>query len=426
MSDKNLTAPIGTKDVLPPESALWEDVTAIFSTLAYRYGFRLISTPMFEDIAVFHRGIGEASDVARKEMYVFEDRGGRTFALRPEGTASVVRAFVQHNPTPPWKVWYLTPAFRYERPQAGRYRQHHQFGVEALGTDDPYLDVEVIALAASFYHAVGLRKVRLLLNSMGHQECRADFVAALRAHLAANETALCEEHCKLWATNPLRVIDCKTEACRHVTEGGPQLPTYLCEPCGAHFAVVCDGLTSLGIEFELTPRLVRGFDYYTRTTFEFVAEALGSAQNAVGGGGRYDQLAQDLGGEPTSGIGFGCGVERLLLAREAEGLHHPVIVDRTLDAFVVDMTGGAEAQALLAELRAAGFSADRAYDQRSMRAQLKAADRSGARFAILVGPQEVEGGTVSMRPLRHEGLDISQTTVERAQVVSMLRDQLGR
>jgi histidyl-tRNA synthetase len=425
MSEKQLSAPIGTKDVLPPESAQWEDVTAVFAQLAFQYGFRLIATPMFEDVAVFHRGIGEGSDVARKEMYVFEDRGGRTFALRPEGTASVVRAYVQHHPTPPWKVWYLTPAFRYERPQAGRYRQHHQFGVEALGTDDPFLDVEVIALAAAFYRAVGLTKVRLLLNSMGHAACRSVFVEALRDFLEKNVVGLCEEHQKSWSTNPLRVIDCKKDACRSVLDGGPQLPDFLCHECENHFAVVKDGLTALGVPFTLAPRLVRGFDYYTRTTFEFVAEALEGAQNAVGGGGRYDQLAEDLGGEPTSGIGFGCGVERLLLAREAEGLSGTVLVRRVLDAFVVDTTGGAEALQVLHELRVAGFAVDRAYDQRSMRAQIKAADRSGAAVVILIGPQERESGTVSMRDLRSTEEAAPQRVVARSEIVQALRQYRG-
>ena len=250
---------------------------------------------MFEDVAVFHRGIGEGSDVARKEMYTFTDRGDRTYALRPEGTASVVRAFVQHNPTTPWKAWYATPAFRYERPQAGRYRQHHQLGVEALGSEDPYIDIEVISLAWRFYEAIGLRRVTLMVNSMGHGVCRSNFVTELSAHLERCSAQLCEEHQRTWAVNALRVIDCKKEGCRAVVAVGPSLPEYLCTDCREHFSVVTSGLDALGIPWTANPHLVRGFDYYTRTTFEFASQALEGSQNAIGGGGRYDGLVEMLG-----------------------------------------------------------------------------------------------------------------------------------
>ena len=324
-------APVGTHDVLAPASAEWEGVVATFAQFAYRYGFELVITPMFEDVGVFNRGIGEESDVAKKEMYVFSDRGDRVYALRPEGTAPVVRAFIQHSPTTPWKAWYVTPAFRYERPQAGRYRQHHQLGVEVLGTDDPAVDVEVIALAERFYRALGLQRFRLLINSMGHDVCRAAYLELLRAHLEKNAVRLCDEHRTTWSENPLRVLDCKDPACIAVTAEGPFLIDHICEDCRIHFNKVVAGLTSIGIESHLDPRLVRGFDYYTRTTFEFVADALGGAQNAIGGGGRYDKLTEQLGGKPTSGIGFGSGIERLLLTREAESVEPRNLVDRSLD-----------------------------------------------------------------------------------------------
>ena len=421
MSSEIISAPVGTHDVLPGTSRAWERLVGTFATLAHQYGFGLVLTPMFEDVAVFNRGIGEGSDVARKEMYVFTDRGDRTYALRPEGTASVVRAFVQHHPTTPWKAWYVTPAFRYERPQAGRYRQHHQLGVEVLGTEDPYVDVEVIALAWRFYEAIGLRRVMLMVNSMGHGECRARFVDALRTHLAAREGALCEEHAKGWSTNPLRVIDCKKEQCRAVIAEGPSLPDALCEPCASHFSTVCSALTALGITWVHNPYLVRGFDYYTRTTFEFAAEALDSAQNAIGGGGRYDQLAEDLGGDPTPGVGFGSGIERLLLALEAEDPERfAELTNADIDVFVVDTTGGAEAHLILDELRRAGWAVDRAYDARSMKSQLKAADRSGASYAVLVGPQELEAGTITIRRLRSASEDDRQVSVPRSELVGFL------
>ena len=283
-------APIGTHDVLGPRSAEWEGVIATFAQFAYRYGFELAITPLFEDVGVFNRGIGEESDVAKKEMYVFTDRGERVYALRPEGTAPVVRAFIQHSPTTPWRAWYVTPAFRYERPQAGRYRQHHQLGVEVLGTDDPAVDVEVIALAERFYRAIGLTRIRLLINSMGHDVCRGAYVELLKAHLKKFSDELCDEHQKSYKKNPLRVLDCKDPACIAVTAKGPMLIDHLCDDCRTHFNAVVAGLSSIGIESTVDPRLVRGFDYYTRTTFEFIADALDGAQNAIGGGGRYDKL----------------------------------------------------------------------------------------------------------------------------------------
>jgi len=422
MSDPatSFRAPIGTHDVLAPASARWEGVVATFAQYAYRYGFSLVITPTFEEVGVFNRGIGEGSDVAQKEMYVFSDRGDRVYALRPEGTAPVVRAFVQHQPTTPFKAWYVTPAFRYERPQAGRYREHHQLGVEALGTDDPAVDVEVIALAARFFAAIGLTQVRLDVNSMGHVACRANYVEALRAYLAEHRDELCDEHRETWSLNPLRVLDCKKPECIAVINAGPMLPDYLCDDCREHFARVTAGLESLGIAFTRNPRLVRGFDYYTRTTFEFISDALESAQNAICGGGRYDQLAEQLGGAPTGGIGFGCGIERLLLCLDAEGVDQE-LVKRSVDLFVVDTTNSDEATALVDELRVAGWAVERAYDSRSMKAQMKVADRSGARWALIVGPQERSAGEVALRDLRGDD-DQTQRRVARADLVTTLTE----
>ncbi|HEY5111141.1 MAG TPA: histidine--tRNA ligase [Acidimicrobiales bacterium] len=418
-------APIGTHDVLGPESALWEGVVANFAESAYRYGFSLVMTPLFEDVGVFLRGIGEESDVVKKEMYVFEDRGERRYALRPDGTASVVRAFVQHQPTTPWKAWYFTPAFRYERPQKGRYRQHHQLGVEVLGTDDPAVDVEVIALASGFYRSVGLEQVTLLINSMGHAPCRAVYVELLRHYLEAHHHELCDEHRETWQQNPLRVLDCKREACVDVTSRGPMLIDHVCDECRAHFDKVVAGLTSLGIDSVLSPRLVRGFDYYNRTTFEFVADAFESAQNSIGGGGRYDQLAEELGGKATSGIGFGSGVERLLLARSAEGVHAP-LVNRVLDLFVIDTTGDISVGVLVENLRRAGYATDRAYDQRSMKAQMKVADKSGARLALLIGPEEIASGEVTIRDLRSQDFEQAQLRVAQSEIVSAVANLLNK
>ncbi len=418
-------APIGTHDVLAPQSALWEGLIATFAQFSFQYGFTLAMTPMFEEIGVFNRGIGEQSDVATKEMYVFQDRGERTYALRPEGTASVVRAFIQHQPTSPYKAWYVTPAFRYERPQAGRYRQHHQLGVEAIGTDDPAMDVEVITLAWRFYQALGLTQVRLLINSMGHDECRGRYVDVLHGYLEEHREQLCDEHQKTWSQNPLRVLDCKRESCVAVVNDGPLLPDFLCADCAAHFESVRRGLGALGIDSTLEPRLVRGFDYYTRTTFEFIADSLGSAQNAIGGGGRYDGLSEQLGGKPASGIGFGSGIERLLLARAAEGVTSNLI-NRTIDIFVVDTTGQESATVVVDELRRHGYAVERSFDSRSMKSQMKLADRSGAAVALLIGPQEAASGEITIRDLRGDDFERAQRRVAREDLILTLRQHLNK
>jgi len=412
-----LRAPVGMHDVLWPESERWETLVALFARHARLAGYGLLITPVLEDTGLFRRAVGDESEVVGKEMYELTDRGGRTLALRPEGTAPVVRAFVQHRPSLPWKVWYATPAFRYERPQAGRYRQHHQLGVEALGSDDPGLDVEVISLAAGFYAGLGLRRIDLSVNSMGCQADRARYTSALRDYLASHADELCDEHRKSFTLSPLRVLDCKRPQCRSVTEGAPKIVDYLDEECAGHLASVRGGLDALGIPYRLEPRLVRGLDYYTRTTFEFAASALESAQNAVGGGGRYDGLAEAIGGPSTPGIGFGIGIERLLLACDAEGCFDAA--HSVPDVFVVDGTGGGAARDLSAELRAAGLAAVRGFDDRSLKAQLKLADRSGARYAVIVGARELEEGTVTLRSLG-EG---RQTTVPREQLVAWLRGE---
>jgi histidyl-tRNA synthetase len=422
VSDKSMAAraPSGTHDVLWPESTRWEAVLARFADQVERAGYGLAHTPIFEDVKVFRRGIGEGSDVVGKEMYEFEDRGGRTLALRPEGTAPMVRAWVQHRPPLPWKAWYATPAFRYERPQAGRYRQHHQLGVEALGPSDPDLDVEVVALADGFFRSLGLADFVLRINSMGDDTCRPGYLTLLTAYLVERRDLLCDEHRERLEANPLRALDCKREACREATRDAPGFADHLCEPCAAHFARFRQGLDALGVPCELDHRLVRGFDYYTRTTFEFTSTALESAQNGIGGGGRYDGLVEMLGGPPTPGIGFGIGIERLLLACDAEGVF--AVDPPPLDAFVVDTSGGAAARDLTAALRAAGLSADRAFDDRSMKAQFKAADKSGARWVLIVGPDEAASGTVALRPLRGVG---DQRTVPVGEVVDAVRDATG-
>jgi histidyl-tRNA synthetase len=405
--------------VLAPESSRVEALVATFARICRLAGYGLVISPMFEDAGVFRRGVGDESEVVRKEMYEFTDKGGRTLALRPEGTASVVRAYLQHRPPVPWKAWYVTPAFRYERPQAGRYRQHHQLGVEALGTNDPDLDVEVIALLSSFLAEVGLTRMTLLLNSMGDGECRPTFVAALEAFLEVHELELCDEHRAVWRRNPIRVLDCKKPECRALRPGMPTPEMYLCAPCRAHDERVRAGLRAIGIAFVADPFLVRGLDYYTRTTFEVGSDALDSAQNALGGGGRYDGLAGALGGPETPGIGFASGIERLLLAADAEGA---LATEGSIDVFVVDLVGGDAARDLSFELRGAGIATDRAFDHRSMKSQLRLANTSGARVVCIVGDREQAEGVVALRGLRDDG---EQHLVDRAEIVGRVRELLG-
>ncbi|MCB1039782.1 MAG: histidine--tRNA ligase [Acidimicrobiales bacterium] len=422
MARARFQAPKGTQDVLPPASARWEALLATYATTVERAGYGLLQSPMFEEIGVFQRE-SEGADAVRKEMYDFLDKGDRHVALRPEGTASVVRAFVQHQPASPWKVWYATPAFRYENVQAGRLRQHHQVGLEVLGSADPDVDVEVIAIGWEFLRALGLRKVELLLNTMGTAEDRLRYVEVLRHFLRGRIDDLAPDDRDKVETHPMRVLDSKRTETRRATEDAPAIADHLSAESEAHFARVRDGLAEAGIPYVLAPRLVRGFDYYTHTTFELVPSLVDNAQSTILGGGRYDGLVEELGGPPTPGIGFGSGIERLLIACDAEGTFD--VPTARVDVFVVDVTGGAQARALTAELRAAGIRCDRAFDAKGMRAQMKAADRSGAALAVIVGDQEVADGTATVRPLRGEFGD-HQDPIARAQLVSHLQTELAR
>ncbi|MCB0957463.1 MAG: histidine--tRNA ligase [Ilumatobacter sp.] len=412
----------GMRDILPPESARWRRFVEVFAQVCESAGYGQVIPPLLEDLGVFQR-IGDATDVVSKEMYDFEDKGGRHVALRPELTASVCRAFVQHKPVVPWKVWYAGSMFRYEKPQRGRYRQFDQVGIEVLGADDPYLDVEVIALGWEFYKALGLQQVNLLVNSLGEPDDRARYVAALTAHFEANLDALSPESRVTLQKNPLRVLDSKREQDAPLVAAAPHIADFYSAESAAHFEGVQAGLRALGIPFTIDAKLVRGLDYYRRTTFEYQGGTLDSAQNALGGGGRYDGLVESLGGQPTPGVGFALGLDRTLLACEDEGVFSAPPQD--VDVFVVDTTGGLEALRLTADLRAAGIRADRAYENRSMKSQMKVADRSGAAVALIVGTNELEEGTVVVRPLRQHDTDRgAQTAVARTDLIPHLRNLL--
>ncbi|MGH2709768.1 MAG: histidine--tRNA ligase [Actinomycetota bacterium] len=410
--------PRGTQDLVPPLSDRIQRLRADATMLARTYGFRPIETPTFENTDLFVRGVGESTDVVTKEMYTFEDKGGRSLTLRPEGTAPVVRAYLnvrQTLPTP-FKGYYLVPMFRHERPQAGRMRQHSQFGVEIIGTEAPGADVEVISIGDAFLRGRGIQRMTLHVNSIGDDKCRPAYREALMAFLEERSDSLCSEHKEKWRVNPLRVLDCKKEECRAATEDAPRTIDHLCDECQAHFAAVQDGLAEEGISFEVDHRLVRGLDYYTRTAFEFVSEVLGPTQSTLCGGGRYDGLAEALGGEPTPGIGFGLGLERVLIAAEEEGVALP---EPEAGVFVVAIGDEArkEARALVRTLRSDGVIAETAYEERPLKAQLKMADRTGARFAAIIGEKERAEGVVTLRRLE----DGQQETVKVGEVSSWLK-----
>jgi histidyl-tRNA synthetase len=393
----------GTHDLLPPESGTMRALYDRAAAVARLHGFRYVETPGFEATELFTRTSGATSDVVSKEMYTFTDRGDRSLTLRPEGTAPVMRAYLreQQRLGAPFKSYYLTRMYRYSRPQAGRLREHRQFGVEVFGTDAPTADVDVMAVGHRFLRSVSLGRYHLEVNSLGDDTCRPAYREALVAYLREHRGELRDEHKDRFAENPLRVLDCKDEACRAVAAGAPTMLDHLCDACREHFDTVLAGVRAAGLDPVLVPTLVRGLDYYTRTAFEFVSDAMRDAgnqqQSTVFGGGRYDGLAETLGGPLVPGVGFGMGLERVVLALADEGVEPPT--EPALAVYVVAL--GPEARdaggALVEDLRAAGVSADASYDERPLKAQLKQADRVTARFTAIVGEQELRDGTVTLR-----------------------------
>lgn len=414
------TAPRGTKDVLPQDVYKWHYLEGLLRDTAARFGFEEIRFPTFEHTELFLRSVGDTTDVVQKEMYTFEDRGGRSITLRPEGTASVARAFLEHSlyagPLPA-KLYYIAPNFRYEKPQAGRLREHHQFGVECFGAASPAADAEVIALAHTFLDRLGLRGVKLKINSIGCPECRPKYHAALREYFEARRDALCSTCQDRLEKNPLRILDCKSEICSKIAEGAPHTFDYLCPECSDHLKKLEQYLTDMDIPFELDSRIVRGLDYYTRTVFEFVTDCIG-AQGTVCGGGRYDGLIGQLGGNGCPGIGFGSGLERLLLVMEAEGVKIPQPGRCDLFVAFVGESTDVYAQTLTQRLRALGVCAQRDITGRSLKAQMKYADKLGARFSLVVGDDEVQSGKIQLKNMTTgEKLEVALTPEAICQAV---------
>jgi len=411
--------PRGTLDLLPPEGSKMRALYDRAGELARRYGYRYVETPGFEETDLFRRTSGESSDVVVKETYAFTDRGGRSLTLRPEGTAPVMRAYLNRlsEMPSPLKAYYLTRMYRYGRPQAGRYREHRQFGIEVFQNAGPASDVEVIVVGDRFLRGLGLTRYEVELNSLGDENCRPAYREELLVFLEQNRELLRDEHRERFRQNPLRVLDCKDEACRAVAAEAPKMIDRLCGPCREHFEGVQEGLAQEGLKVSLAPTMVRGLDYYTRTAFEFVSEVLSQAQATLFGGGRYDGLAEALGGPSVPAVGFGMGLERVLLALEDEGVEAPS--EPALAAFVVAVGGGArdEARRVAAGLREAGVSANLSFEDRPLKAQLRMADRLGARFAVIVGEREAASGVVTLRSMA----DGTQWEVPLDEAVAMLK-----
>jgi histidyl-tRNA synthetase len=396
MSSK-ITGPKGAPDLFPPRSQLHDEIISRATQLFKLYGYGRIETPVFEATQLFEKGLEPGSEVVTKQMYSFEDRGGRSLTLRPDMTAPVVRSVLEHGlerQGKPLKLYYVAPIFRQEKPQAGRQRQFTQVGIEALGSPGPEIDAEVIQLAMDIYLSVGLKDVELALNSIGHPECRAVYIPKLQEYLRSVADQLCEDCRRKIETNPLRTFDCKVPSDRELLKDAPVIVDYLCEECASHYDQLKSLLRDSGVRFTEDPRLVRGLDYYTRTAFEFTAGGLGS-QNAVGGGGRYDGLAESLGGGHLPGIGFGLGVERIVLALEAKGVEPA----RRLNVFVVSMGDRARkvARAVAANLRSEGYSTDLDFAGRGIKAQFKAANQLGAEWVVVIGDKEIETGLYTLK-----------------------------
>lgn len=405
-----INVPKGTKDILPKDSYKWQFIENTARQTAKLFGAQEIRTPTFEHTEVFLRGVGETTDIVNKEMYTFLDKGGRSITLKPEGTAGVARAFVENglnNSALPAKFYYITSCFRYERPQAGRLREFHQFGVEFLGSKEADIDAETILLAKTFLEKVGIENITLYLNSIGCITCRAEYSKALTSYLNENYDKLCPLCQDRLAKNPLRILDCKNDDCKDITKNAPKIIDYICDDCSNHFEKVKKLLTVAGVEFKINPNIVRGLDYYTRTVFEFVSENIG-AQGTVCGGGRYDGLISDLGGTDTPGIGFAVGIERILMLLENTGktIENP----NTVQVYFAPMGEKENEKAfeLCTSLRANGVIADFDHMGRGIKAQFKYADKIGAKYVAVIGSNELDNGVVKVKNMT----DGSETEVE--------------
>ena len=407
--------PKGCKDVLPAEAYKWHFIEKTVKEIADRFCVREIRTPTFEHTELFLRGVGDTTDIVNKEMYTFVDKGNRSITLKPEGTAGVARAFIENGLSSgamPLKTYYISPIFRYERPQAGRLREHHQFGVEFYGSKEADCDAEVILLAHSILKALGLN-VKLYINSMGCAECRKEYNAALKAYFKDNFDSLCET-CKVrYEKNPLRILDCKEEDCKKLCADAPKITDYLCDDCRAHFEELKKLLSGAGLDFEVNPFIVRGLDYYTKTVFEFVTTDLGS-QGTVCGGGRYDELIKQLGGNSTPGVGFGMGLERVLMLMETKGVEIPKEPEVALYVASIGEDAYAKAFSIVSELRKKGLKCECDHMKRGIKSQFKYADKIGSKYVLTIGENELISGEATLKKME----DGSEKTVRFEDIYS--------
>lgn len=387
-----ITKPRGTEDILPEKVGAWHYIEEIARKTAAVFGFHEIRTPVFENTELFQRGVGDTTDVVQKEMYTFLDKGGRSLTLKPEGTATLVRSYIENslyaNPQPT-KLYYIIPCFRYEKPQSGRLREFHQFGIECFGAESPSCDTEVIALAHTFLKNAGIKNFELNINSIGCPACRSEYNKKLKEYFEGYKDELCSSCLERLEKNPMRIIDCKSEVCSKIAENAPKMIDYLCDECSTHFEKTKEGLNNLGIDYKINKDIVRGLDYYTKTVFEFTSDALG-AQSTVCGGGRYSGLVEELGGKPAEGIGFAVGLERLILILESEQKIDNM--KNTPDLFVAVIGDGAKqrAEKLVYDLRLKGVKAEIDLLSRSLKAQMKYADKLCAKYSVVLGDEEAE------------------------------------
>ena len=395
-----INKPRGTEDILPAKTPLWQHIENTAREICSSYGYKEIRTPVFEDTSLFQRGVGDTTDVVQKEMYTFEDKGGRSITLRPEGTASLVRSYIENSlyaDPQPTKLFYLISCYRYEKPQSGRLREFHQFGIECFGGSSDATDAEIITLALSFFKKLGISGLKLRLNSIGCPVCKKDYNIKLKEYFEGHKDKLCKTCLERLEKNPMRIIDCKSEICSEIAKDAPKMIDHLCDDCSEHINKTLKYLNSVGVEYEIDPNIVRGLDYYTRTVFEITSDALG-AQSTVCGGGRYNGLVEELGGKPTEGIGFAVGIERLAMIMEKQGLADN-FKSLSPEIFVCSIGDLADVatQKLVYDLRAMGCYAERDLCSRSIKAQMKYANKLNAAYTVVLGDDEIESNSASLK-----------------------------
>lgn len=418
-----IKAPRGTNDILPSEVYKWQYAEEVIREICKNFGVSEIRTPVFENTELFERGVGDTTDVVEKEMYTFEDKGGRSITLRPEGTASAARSYIEHglfNNPQPTKLYYMIGCYRYEKPQAGRYREFRQFGVEYYGSSQPSIDAEVMSLALMIYDKLGLKNLSLNINSIGCPHCREIYNNKLREYLEANYDRLCETCKTRFHKNPMRIIDCKSDICKDIVKGAPLLIDYICDECKAHFELVKKNLEAMGIEYHIDPMIVRGLDYYTKTVFEIIADNKNS-NSTICGGGRYDGLIEEIGGNSAPACGFAMGLERLILTMEEQGIELPE--PKGIDVYIgnIGENAGIYAGKLVHELRQKGISADKDHQGKSVKAQMKYANKIGAKYTIILGDDEITNGNITVKNM--ENSDTVNIPLDTDEIIKAIAEE---